>query len=324
MEQSKFRKLIISIFLPIVYLIIILAILADQRNLDAFDETWELWLLWIFISAFTIIQINAPYDLKPITKKIIDLLKDYYKKKILPSYLKFLRYSRIFLLFLIVVVPIGVFIYLMVDKFIINTDDQAFEFCGISFNSTRNDVRILFGEPIIQGGNLMNLGNRKKLYNQVSQHLDIGPFDQFNSAMDDPIRRKKFFDVVLEHLDLNTFEYFESKMVSDIVNGTKEKNKRNGWQYNDYYFLFDENGFVKYIGYYGKSNVHQIQGIHIDDPKEIVVKKLGEPSYISNSSNDNNLYIYVYLKLNTLIIFRGNLVDGLAIFNSEKIHPKLN
>ena len=62
---------------------------------------------------------------------------------------------------------------------------------------------------------------RQSIYNQVSQHVDVGTFDDFNKAMDDPGRRQKFFKGVSAHVDLGDSNKFynavspQSKIVTD-------------------------------------------------------------------------------------------------------------
>lgn len=53
---------------------------------------------------------------------------------------------------------------------------------------------------------------RQRLYDGISKTLNIGTFEQFNSAMDDTARRKKFFEGVSQHFNIGDYQTFESKI----------------------------------------------------------------------------------------------------------------
>jgi hypothetical protein len=56
---------------------------------------------------------------------------------------------------------------------------------------------------------------RRNIYNQVSQHVDIGSYDDFSKAMDDPSRRQKFHTAVSNYVDLGDFDKFDNHIKSD-------------------------------------------------------------------------------------------------------------
>ena len=79
---------------------------------------------------------------------------------------------------------------------------------------------------------------RQSIYNQVSQHVDVGTFDDFNKAMDDPGRRQKFFKGVSAHVDLGDSNKFynavspQSKIVTDTSKNTSNTSNLSGVNFN--------------------------------------------------------------------------------------------
>ena len=66
----------------------------------------------------------------------------------------------------------------------------------------------LFQKPKIE----FNDKSRQKLYDSVSQYLDIGDFDTFNTKMNDADSRKRFHDAVSQYVEMPSFDEFESKI----------------------------------------------------------------------------------------------------------------
>lgn len=55
---------------------------------------------------------------------------------------------------------------------------------------------------------------RKNIYNQISKELDIGTFEEFNSAMDNRERSLKFYSQVSKHIDLGAWNDFEQAVTN--------------------------------------------------------------------------------------------------------------
>jgi len=56
---------------------------------------------------------------------------------------------------------------------------------------------------------------RRNAYNQISQAVDVGTYDQFSNAMDDPNERKRLHGFVSDYIDLGDFDKFDNYIKSD-------------------------------------------------------------------------------------------------------------
>lgn len=63
----------------------------------------------------------------------------------------------------------------------------------------------------------------KKLYDAVSEELDIGAWEEFPSKMDDVDKRKKFYDSISEDLDIGGYDEYESRLKKKGVSGDLQK-----------------------------------------------------------------------------------------------------
>ena len=63
----------------------------------------------------------------------------------------------------------------------------------------------------------MDGGTMRLFWERVSKNLNIGPYEDFKSAMNEPSRRKSLYDQVSKTLNIGTFEEFEKQMIGDEI-----------------------------------------------------------------------------------------------------------
>ncbi|MFA5772776.1 MAG: hypothetical protein WC974_08620, partial [Thermoplasmata archaeon] len=69
---------------------------------------------------------------------------------------------------------------------------------------------------------------RKNIYNQVSKYANIGTFEEFDKAMDDPNRKRKFFDNVSSMVDLGEWDGFNNTTnIESLTKADPELLKKN-------------------------------------------------------------------------------------------------
>ena len=72
------------------------------------------------------------------------------------------------------------------------------------------------------------MGDTQKIYDQVSQHADIGTYDEFNKAMADPVRRQKFYNGVSKVVDLGSWDKFNSYTEDNNLTSTNQVKPSTG------------------------------------------------------------------------------------------------
>lgn len=63
----------------------------------------------------------------------------------------------------------------------------------------------------------MDGGTIRLFWERVSKTLNIGPYEDFKSAMSDPKRRKTFHTEISKSMNIGTFEEFEKKIIGDTT-----------------------------------------------------------------------------------------------------------
>lgn len=63
----------------------------------------------------------------------------------------------------------------------------------------------------------MDGGTVRLLWERISKILNIGPYEDFKSAMNDPKRRKTFHTEISKSMNIGTFEEFEKKIIGDTT-----------------------------------------------------------------------------------------------------------
>ena len=69
----------------------------------------------------------------------------------------------------------------------------------------------------------MDGGTIRLFWEKVSKNLNIGPYEDFKSAMNEPSRRKSLYDQVSKTLNIGTFEEFEKQMIGDDTPSIKTR-----------------------------------------------------------------------------------------------------
>ena len=69
----------------------------------------------------------------------------------------------------------------------------------------------------------MDGGTVRLLWERISKILNIGPYEDFKSAMTDPKRRKTFHTEISKSMNIGTFEEFEKRMLGDDTPKIKTK-----------------------------------------------------------------------------------------------------
>jgi hypothetical protein len=69
----------------------------------------------------------------------------------------------------------------------------------------------------------MDGGTMRLFWERVSKILNIGPYEDFKSAMGDPKRRKTFHTEISKSMNIGTFEEFEKRMLGDETPTIKTK-----------------------------------------------------------------------------------------------------
>ena len=63
----------------------------------------------------------------------------------------------------------------------------------------------------------MDGGTLRLFWQRISEKFNIGPYEDFKSAMSDPARRKNFHTEISKSFNIGTFEEFEKKIVGDAT-----------------------------------------------------------------------------------------------------------
>jgi hypothetical protein len=69
----------------------------------------------------------------------------------------------------------------------------------------------------------MDGGTLRLLWERISAKFNIGPYEDFKSAMEDSNRRKTFHGEISKSMNIGTFEEFEKKIVGDTTPTMKTK-----------------------------------------------------------------------------------------------------
>lgn len=69
----------------------------------------------------------------------------------------------------------------------------------------------------------MDGGTLRLFWERVSEKFNIGPYEDFKIAMNDPGRRKSFYTEISKSFNIGTFEEFEKRILSDTTPVIKTK-----------------------------------------------------------------------------------------------------
>jgi hypothetical protein len=69
----------------------------------------------------------------------------------------------------------------------------------------------------------MDGGTLRLLWERISAKFNIGPYEDFKSAMNDPNRRKTFHGEISKSMNIGTFEEFERKILGDTTPAVKTR-----------------------------------------------------------------------------------------------------